>query len=84
MVIRLRYAPTDLELASLSATFADICSARGIWRTGPYPVERADHDHLELARVALEFNRVHHGRLRQLIDALNALSPPGAATLARR
>ena len=83
MVIRLRYAPTDLELASLSATFADICSARGIWRTGPYPVERADRDHLELARVALEFNRVHHGRLRQLIDALNALSPPGAATPAR-
>jgi len=64
MVIRLRYAPTDLELTSLSATFADICSARGIWRTGPYPVERADRDHLELARVALEFNRVHHGRLR--------------------
>jgi len=38
---------------------------------------------VELARVALEFNRVHHGRLRQLIDALNALSPPGAATPAR-
>ena len=80
MVIRLRYAPSDLELASLSATFADICSARGIWRAEAYPVERSDDDHVDLPRIALEFNRVHHGRLRQLIDALNALSPPGAPT----
>ncbi|MGD0742604.1 MAG: TIGR00730 family Rossman fold protein [Acidimicrobiales bacterium] len=83
MVIRLRYAPSDLELASLSATFADICSAKGIWRTGPLPAERAGNDHLELARIALEFNRVHHGRLRQLIDALNALSPAGTPTSSR-
>ncbi len=83
MVIRLRYPPTDLELASLSATFADICSPKGIWRTEAFPVERASHDHLELHRIALEFNRVHHGRLRQLIDSLNELSPPGASTPAR-
>jgi hypothetical protein len=83
MVIRLRYAPSDFELASLSATFVDICSAKGIWRTEAFPVERASNDHLELHRIALEFNRVHHGRLRQLIDALNALSPPGAATPSR-
>jgi hypothetical protein len=83
MVIRLHYAPSDIELASLAATFADICSPRGIWRTEPYPVERASRDHLELPRIALEFNRVHHGRLRQFIDELNALSPPGAATPSR-
>lgn len=83
MVIRLRYPPSDLELASLSTTFADICSAKGIWRTGPLPAERSGNDHLDLARIALEFNRVHHGRLRQLIDALNALCPPGAATPSR-
>jgi len=83
MVIRLRYAPSDLELASLSATFADICSDKGIWRTEAYPVERASHDHVDLPRIACEFNRVHHGRLRQLIDALNALSPPGAPTPSR-
>ncbi|MGD0220266.1 MAG: TIGR00730 family Rossman fold protein [Acidimicrobiales bacterium] len=83
MIIRLRYAPSDLELASLSATFADICSTKGIWRTEAFPVERASNDHLELHRIALEFNRLHHGRLRQLIDALNALSPPGAPTPSR-
>ena len=34
-------------------------------------------------RVALEFNRVHHGRLRQLIDALNALAPRGGDAVAQ-
>jgi len=80
MVIRLRKAPDDEELAMLSEAFADICSPRGIWRTPPLPAERADGDHLELERIALEFDRAHHGRLRQLIDALNALvQPPGGA-----
>lgn len=75
MVLRLHHAPSDEELTMLSAAFADICSARGIWRTAPLPPERASDDHLDLARVALEFDRTHHGRLRQLIDALNALVP---------
>ena len=31
-----------------------------------------------MARIALRFDRMHHGRLRSLIDALNALpsAPP--------
>ena len=73
MVIRLRQAPNEQELAMLSAAFSDICGPRGIWRTEPLPPERSGRDHLELARIALEFDRSHHGRLRQLIDALNAL-----------
>ena len=44
--------------------------------------ERADHDHLELRRIALEFDRRHHGRLRQLIDALNALVALSTSTSA--
>jgi len=75
MVLRLHQAPNEDELAMLSAAFGDICSARGIWRTEPLPAERAGDDHLELARIALEFDRTHHGRLRQLIDAVNALVP---------
>ena len=73
MVIRLRQAPDPAALKKLSAEFADISSKRGIWLTEPLGPERAGHDHLELARVALEFDRSHHGRLRQLIDELNAL-----------
>ena len=75
MLIRLRHAPNDIELKALSASFADICTDKGIWRTEPLPAERASRDHLELERVALEFDRAHHGRLRQLIDELNALAP---------
>ncbi len=75
MVIRLRRAPDDAALAELSARFADITTARGIWRTGPYAVERASNDHLELERVAMEFDRFHQARLRQLIDALNGFAP---------
>ena len=78
MVLRLRHEPDPAALAGLSAEFADLCSARGIWRTEPLAPERSGHDHLELARVALEFDRVSNGRLRELIDALNRLAPAGA------
>jgi len=75
MVIRCRYAPTDNELAALNYEFADICTAKGIWRTGPLPPERAGRDHLELKRIALEFDRRSHGRLRMLINAINRWPP---------
>ncbi|MGO9557993.1 MAG: TIGR00730 family Rossman fold protein [Acidimicrobiales bacterium] len=71
MVIRLRTAPSDSELAELNDAFADCCSERGIWRTGPLPPERSDKDHLELPRVAFELDLRFQGRFRQLIDALN-------------
>jgi hypothetical protein len=76
MVIRCRYAPTDEELAALNYEFADICTAKGIWRTGPLPPERAGRDHLELKRIALEFDRRSHGRLRMLINAINRWPRP--------
>ena len=74
LVIRLRAAPTDEELTRLSADFADICASGGISRTRPLPAEVADDDQLDWPRIAFKFDLVHHGRLRQLIDALNRLS----------
>jgi uncharacterized protein (TIGR00730 family) len=71
MVIRLQHAPDDQSLRVLSAAFSDICSAKGIWRTEPLAAERQSHDALEYERIALVFDKRHHGRLRQLIDALN-------------
>ncbi len=76
MVIRLRHAPSDADLERLGREFADICSPRGLWHTEPLAPERSGGDHLELPRIACEFDRTHHGRLRQLIDALNDLVPP--------
>ena len=71
MVMRCKFAPTDDQLTQLNNDFSDICSRKGIWRTGPLPPERADRDHLDLKRFALEFDRRSHGRLRMLIDAIN-------------
>jgi hypothetical protein len=70
-VIRLRTAPSDDQLAALNRDFADICVGGDIHRTEATPQERAGRDHVELPRIALQFDRAHYGRLRQLIDALN-------------
>jgi uncharacterized protein (TIGR00730 family) len=70
-VIRLRSAPSDEKLAALNREFGDICTQGDIHRTEALPQERAGRDHVELPRIALQFDRAHYGRLRRLIDALN-------------
>ena len=79
MVIRLRQAPTDDELARLNQEFADITVSGAIERSDPLPAEVAGNDHLDLARLVLRFDRISQGRLRSLIDALNEL-PEAPAT----
>ncbi len=73
LVLRLQRPPGPAGLAELNTTFADIV-ARGRMRLSkPLPPERATGDHLDLARLVFRFDKVHYGRLRQLIDALNAI-----------
>jgi uncharacterized protein (TIGR00730 family) len=74
LVIRLQHAPTEAELERLSVEFADICVEGGIEATEAHPFEAADDDVPDLPRIALQFDRMHHGRLRTLIDALNDLA----------
>jgi uncharacterized protein (TIGR00730 family) len=76
LVIRLRRSPTRDQLAALNERFADLATEGGIRFVRPLPPERSSRDHLELPRVALRFNRASFGRLRELIDALNALVRP--------
>jgi hypothetical protein len=38
----------------------------------PTPEEIEDHDRLDPARIAFNFNRRDYGRVRQLIDVLNS------------
>jgi uncharacterized protein (TIGR00730 family) len=71
LVIRLQHLPSRAELAELNTRFADIVAKGRIRRTDPLPPERSGGDFLDLPRVALRFDRLHYGRLRQLIDALN-------------
>ena len=73
MVLRLRATPTDEELDEINLRFADIVVEGRIRRIDPMPPEVSSDDHLELPRLAFHFNRLHFGRLRQLIDALNQI-----------
>jgi uncharacterized protein (TIGR00730 family) len=71
LVIRLQVSPSPSELADLNRRFDDIVVSGKIRSAAPFPPERSSHDHLELARVALRFDKFHYSRLRELIDALN-------------
>jgi uncharacterized protein (TIGR00730 family) len=73
LVVRLRAAPTDDELAGLNDRFADLLTGGRIERTEPLPAERSTRDVLDLPRLVLRFNPRHSGRLRAFIDALNRL-----------
>jgi len=78
LVLRLRAAPTPGEIAGLNRRFADICVSGEITAMEPTTAEVRSHDNVDLARIGLHFDRVRHGRLRELIDSLNRLAsaPP--------
>ncbi len=73
LVLRLQVAPNPQKLAELNTEFDDIVASGSIRLASPFPPERSDNDQLDLPRIALRFDRIHYGRLRQLIDALNRL-----------
>jgi uncharacterized protein (TIGR00730 family) len=73
LVVRVRRAPNRAQLEELNDRFSDIVASGTIRPTKPLSPERAGNDHVELPRLALRFDRLHYGRLRQMIDALNAL-----------
>ena len=82
-VIRLQHVPTEAQLEVLTGDFKDILLGDAIRRIEPMPEETKEEETLTLPRVAFKFNRMNYGRLRQLIDRLNAL-PPEPPIPARR
>lgn len=72
LILRLTRAPSQGQLQMLSDEFADILKGP-IRRTDPSPGEIRDDDFVDLPRVMLDFDRMHAGRLRQLVDRLNEL-----------
>ncbi|HMD46962.1 MAG TPA: TIGR00730 family Rossman fold protein [Acidimicrobiales bacterium] len=72
LVLRLQVAPTRPQLAELNQEFGDIVKSGTIRNATAFPPERSSNDVPELPRVALRFDRIHYGRLRMLINALNA------------
>jgi uncharacterized protein (TIGR00730 family) len=72
-IIRLKIAPNESALAALNEDFSDIIVEGKIQAVKPTPEEVEHNEHLELKRIAFNFNRRDYGRLRQMIDVLNGL-----------
>jgi len=69
LLIRLQRLPAPAMLTHLSADFRDILTQGDIVAVEPPGDDSDEAPHLP--RVLLWFDRIHFGRLRQLIDALN-------------
>jgi uncharacterized protein (TIGR00730 family) len=81
LIIRLHGAPTREELDELSARHAGLLVGGRIESSRPFPPEVNSDDHLELPRIALQFDHRSFAGLRRLIDDLNRLPSapePGA------
>jgi hypothetical protein len=73
LVLRVHRTPGPEEMEVLNRDFAGILSGGAIEVCPPLPEEREEHP--DLGRVTLRFNRKEVGRLRRLIDRLNAIGP---------
>jgi hypothetical protein len=71
LVMRLTRAPQASLLERLQSDFADIAAGGRFQMGAKLPEEDADET-AALPRLVFPFDRVHVGRLRQLIDFLNA------------
>ncbi|MFZ1059168.1 MAG: TIGR00730 family Rossman fold protein [Candidatus Rokuibacteriota bacterium] len=69
-VLRLRRLLSEQALADLQREFDDILKGPAEQVPGPLPPEGDEYP--DLPRLVLPFNRTNYGRLRQLIDFVNA------------
>ena len=74
LVVRMVHPPTDELIHRLNSDFKDMLTEGEIKRTDSLPEESDDPDTLQLPRLLIPFSRVDYGRLRQLIDVINAQS----------
>ena len=71
LVIRMRFAPTEAELAMLNDRFHHLCREGSIRVVEPFPVERKENDLVDLPRLGLVFGKHGYGDLRAMIDVIN-------------
>ncbi len=72
LVLRLMEPLTDEALTLINDRFSDILAAGEFEQTGPLDQEKDEPDLAELPRLKFSFDRRSLGRLRQLIDSINA------------
>ena len=74
LVLRLRAAPTDAEVARLDQEHRHLLRSGHLERIGPMGPELADQDHVELPRLVLDLEPGKVGGLHRLIRAINGLA----------
>lgn len=72
LVLRLKEELSDKDVVRLNRDFADVLTEGEIRKCQPFAEEEDEPALASLPRIALEFDQVHNGRLRQLIDAVNS------------
>lgn len=72
LVLRLNRPISDAQLSKLNDDFSDICLNSSIERITATKAEIDNNDIPDNPRLAFQFARRDFGRLRQLIDAVNA------------
>ncbi|GBD26045.1 hypothetical protein HRbin30_01372 [bacterium HR30] len=71
LVVRLKRPLPESYVAHLNRVFSDIVVRGRMEQRGPLPVEQDEPDLASLPRLVFQFDRLHYGRLRELIDAIN-------------
>ena len=72
LVFRLFHAPSDELIAALNRDFSDILASGDFQASQAMPAEKDQPDLADLPRIVFHFNRRNHGRLREMINRLNA------------
>jgi uncharacterized protein (TIGR00730 family) len=72
LVLRVREPLAHEALEALNREFPDLLAEGSITQRKALPEEADDPEIADLPRIVLRFNCKNHGRLRQLIDRLNA------------
>jgi hypothetical protein len=80
LVLRLQRPLTDANLAQIRGDFGDILESGTFEQIAALPAEANDPHLADLPRLRFRFDRKNLGRLRMLIDRINAYVPAGAAS----
>jgi hypothetical protein len=72
LVFRLQQLPSEALLAEINDRFRDILIDGRFTLSQPLPEEREEKELAALPRLVFHFDRRSYGRLRQLIDCINA------------
>jgi hypothetical protein len=75
--IRLCAPLSEAQLSQINAEYSDLCRDGGFEQRAAHPAESDEPELADLPRLCFRFKNRDFGRLRALVDALNALEPSG-------